>query len=860
MNGYQKKKYVCKLLYIYLLGYDIDFGHVDAVNLITSTKYTEKQIGYVAVTLLIAENSDLVRLVVNSIKKDLEDIKEINNCLALQAVANLGGREIAEALAPSVFKILSGSQTVTFPKKKAALCMLRLYRKHPDVVPVVEWSDKIISCLDDFDLGVNLSVLHLIIALAKDHPDKFAPAIQKVVHRLHKVVVDKEFTPDNVYYTVPAPWFQLTTLRFLMQYPPPSDRSIRDKLDTILQSMMSMANTTAKNVQQNNAINAVLLDAIAFALHLNPDSELVLQGANILSRYLTSKETNMRYLALENMVTLASYPHCLEIIQGQQDVVLRCLKDKDISVRKRALDLIYCICDSSNSRAIVDELVQYLSVADYAMKEEMVLKIAILTEKFATEPTWYLDVILQLLTIAGDQVSNEVWYRVIQIVTNTPGLHDYAARRVFNLLKSPTCHESVIKVAAYILGEFGDLIASQDGCSPADQFLALKSKYHLCTAGTRAIILSAYIKFVNLFPEIKRELQNVFEQHLHVLDSELQQRASEYLALSRLPTDDLLQTVFEQMPPFPERESALVQRLRKQLLESGDKRALAIVQREAGRHKRANGGNAPQAPANVSGDLLGLDAPVSQAAVRPSVPSSKIDSWFNDLLVKAGGILYEDGIIQLGLKSEYTGSSGKCAIFIGNKSAVPLKDLSCKVQQQNTLQIVLSNPTNYVAPGAQVQLIFEAQLLALPAEAPQLSISYFSDSPVALPILRLPIVASKFMEPILMGGNDFFGRWKQIGGPPKEAQEVLKVPTVIGTAELKTACSSSNFGVLDGIDPNPNNVTLGCVLHTKGVKIGCLGRIEVNVEQKMYRVTIRSTNETAAVALKDLIKERMSRL
>lgn len=44
LNGYQKKKYVSKLLYIYLLGYEIDFGHVEAVNLITSNKYSEKQI------------------------------------------------------------------------------------------------------------------------------------------------------------------------------------------------------------------------------------------------------------------------------------------------------------------------------------------------------------------------------------------------------------------------------------------------------------------------------------------------------------------------------------------------------------------------------------------------------------------------------------------------------------------------------------------------------------------------------------------------------------------------------------------------------------------------------------------------
>lgn len=46
MSGYDRKKYVCKLLYIYMLGYDIDFGHIEAVNLLSSSKYSEKHMVY----------------------------------------------------------------------------------------------------------------------------------------------------------------------------------------------------------------------------------------------------------------------------------------------------------------------------------------------------------------------------------------------------------------------------------------------------------------------------------------------------------------------------------------------------------------------------------------------------------------------------------------------------------------------------------------------------------------------------------------------------------------------------------------------------------------------------------------------
>ena len=52
------------------------------------------------------ENSDLVRLVINSIRKDLDDNNEINNCLALHAIATLGGKEMAEALADNVYRAM----------------------------------------------------------------------------------------------------------------------------------------------------------------------------------------------------------------------------------------------------------------------------------------------------------------------------------------------------------------------------------------------------------------------------------------------------------------------------------------------------------------------------------------------------------------------------------------------------------------------------------------------------------------------------------------------------------------------------------------------------------------------------------
>ena len=59
---------------------------------------------------------------------------------------------------------------------------------------------------------------------------------------------------------------------------------------------------------------------------------------------------------------------------------------------------------------------------------------------------------------------------------------------------------------------------------------------------TRALLLSTYVKFVNLFPEIRDDIQSVLEadSNLRSADAELQQRAAEYLNLSRIVSTDVL--------------------------------------------------------------------------------------------------------------------------------------------------------------------------------------------------------------------------------------------------------------------------------------------------------------------------------
>ena len=104
-------------------------------------------------------------------------------------------------------------------KKKAALTLLRLYRKHPGIVQET-WAERIISLMDDPDIGVCLSVTSLVLALVQDNPELYKGCYVKAAFRLKKVVVDDDYTQDYLYYKIPCPWLQVKLLRLLQYYPP----------------------------------------------------------------------------------------------------------------------------------------------------------------------------------------------------------------------------------------------------------------------------------------------------------------------------------------------------------------------------------------------------------------------------------------------------------------------------------------------------------------------------------------------------------------------------------------------------------------------------------------------------------------
>ncbi|XP_039542952.1 AP-2 complex subunit alpha-1 isoform X1 [Pimephales promelas] len=840
LDGYSKKKYVCKLLFIFLLGHDIDFGHMEAVNLLSSNKYTEKQIGYLFISVLVNSNSELIRLINNAIKNDLSSRNPTFMCLALHCIANVGSREMAEAFAGEIPRILVAGDTMDSVKQSAALCLLRLYKTSPDLVLMGEWTSRVVHLLNDQHMGVVTAAISLITCLSQKNPDEFKTCVSLAVSRLSRIVSSASTDlQDYTYYFVPAPWLSCKLLRLLQCYPPPEDGAVKGRLVECLETILNKAQEPpkSKKVQHSNAKNAILFEAISLIIHYDSEPNLLVRACNQLGQFLQHRETNLRYLALESMCTLASSEFSHEAVKTHIETVINALKtERDVSVRQRAADLLYAMCDRSNAKQIVAEMLSYLETADYSIREEMVLKVAILAEKYAVDYSWYVDTILNLIRIAGDYVSEEVWYRVIQIVINRDDVQGYAAKTVFEALQAPACHENMVKVGGYILGEFGNLIAGDPRSSPLVQFNLLHSKFHLCSVPTRALLLSAYIKFINLFPETKSTIQEVLRSDSQIRNSdvELQQRAVEYLKLSSIASTDVLATVLEEMPPFPERESSILAKLKKKKGPG----AVSVNELEEGKREgELNGGgerggdNSGIAASNAStpspsADLLGLrtvppvtaaapsagsllvdvfseagvnddgflsSAPSSAVSEDPAPPLPESNELLNKFVCKNNGVLFENQLLQIGIKSEYRQNLGRMYLFYGNKTSVQFVTFTTTVTCPGELQSQLNVQTKTVEPliegGAQVQQVINIECLTDFLDAPLLNIKFRYGGALQNLTLKLPVTINKFFQPTEMASHDFFQRWKQLSQPQQEAQKIFKANHAMDTEVLKAKVS-----------------------------------------------------------------------
>jgi len=217
LNGYNRKKYIAKLLYIHLLGYPFDFGFNQMMELVASTTFSEKQIGYITIGVYLNGNYELMSLLIEHLRREvLNQENEAAQCLALAAAANIGGTEIAETLVGTIVQVLKTNHHNEFVRKKAALALVRLYRETPSTfVYDTAIGDVIVSLLQDYNLGVQVSGASLVLVLMARHSGELEKVFPLALQQLSKLFFGSHVGPDYTYGRNPVPWLTMKYMRIL---------------------------------------------------------------------------------------------------------------------------------------------------------------------------------------------------------------------------------------------------------------------------------------------------------------------------------------------------------------------------------------------------------------------------------------------------------------------------------------------------------------------------------------------------------------------------------------------------------------------------------------------------------------------
>ena len=114
---------------------------------------------------------------------------------------------------------------------------------------------------------------------------------------------------------------------------------------------------------------------------------------------------------------------------------------------------------------------------------------------------------------------------------------------------------------------------------------------------------------------------------------------------------------------------------------------------------------------------------------------------------------------------EFRGHQGRLAVYLGNKTVAALTAISTEVSPCSALALDSSAVTSTVQPGAQTQQLFNVECTAFYGEAPQLSLQFAAAGGSVQHVrLQLPLVPTKFLQPLEATGPEFFRRWKLLDG------------------------------------------------------------------------------------------------
>uniref|UniRef100_A0A8B9HXM8 AP-1 complex subunit gamma n=1 Tax=Astyanax mexicanus TaxID=7994 RepID=A0A8B9HXM8_ASTMX len=510
---------VAKLLYMHMLGYPAHFGQLECLKLIASQKFTDKRIGYLGAMLLLDERQDVHLLMTNCIKNDLNHSTQYVQGLALCTLGCMGSSEMCRDLAGEVEKLLKTSNS--YLRKKAALCAVHVIRKVPELMEMFLPATK--NLLSEKNHGVLHTSVVLLTEMCERSPDMlthFRKLVPQLV-RILKNLIMSGYSPEHDVSGISDPFLQVRILR-LLRILGKSDDDSSEAMNDIL-AQVATNTETSKNVG-----NAILYETVLTIMDIKSESGLRVLAINILGRFLLNNDKNIRYVALTSLLKTVQTDH--NAVQRHRSTIVDCLKDLDVSIKRRAMELSFALVNGNNIRGMMKELLYFLDSCDPEFKADCASGVFLAAEKC-------FNTFVHILH-AGSYVRDDSVPNLIQLITNSVEMHAYTVQRLYKALLDDISQQPLVQVASWCIGEYGDLLVSGQ-CEEEEPIQVTEDEVldvlegllvsNLSAPVTRGYSLTAIMKLSTRFSSVNR-IKKVVSIYGSSIDVELQQRAVEYNA------------------------------------------------------------------------------------------------------------------------------------------------------------------------------------------------------------------------------------------------------------------------------------------------------------------------------------------
>ncbi len=212
-----------------------------------------------------------------------------------------------------------------------------------------------------------------------------------------------------------------------------------------------LAQVATNTETSKNVGNAILYETVLTIMDVQSESGLRVLAVNILGRFLLNNDKNIRYVALNTLLRTVDLD--INAVQRHRATVLDCLKDPDVSIKRRAMELCFALTNQQNFKIMTKELIAFIESAEPEFKTQCSSSMVTAAERYAPSRQCHVDTLLDVLKTAGNYVRDDVTFNAIQLVSaECAELHPYVTREAWRAIRdTENCSEKqpLIQVRAH---------------------------------------------------------------------------------------------------------------------------------------------------------------------------------------------------------------------------------------------------------------------------------------------------------------------------------------------------------------------------------------------------------------------------